>query len=255
MKDRVVNSKKLKEALDKLPVKEQFQTGFENLDRMIVSMREGDLVIVSGLSGTGKSQILVSMARNMERLNPLFFSYEMPIHELLERFGDNLASFYLPLMNTSGAPKWIESKIIEAQKQYGTKVVFIDHLHYLVDSATASNRNSSDIIGALVRELKQTAKRTKTVIVLACHVRRLPTKGARPTINDLRDSSNIGNEADVVLILQRVGQKRTKSGEPEEVLISNDAWLYIEKCRHFGGQLGRVKLTFNEDGLYEEVER
>lgn len=251
--DRIVESRKLKEAIDKLPEKETFSTGFNLLDKMVRGAREGDLWVVSGLSGTGKSQFMVSMARNMQDLHPLFFSYEMSVPELLERFGDNITSFYLPLFNTNGSPEWIEKKILEAKNKFNTKVVFIDHLHYLVSPNTASNRNSSEIIGAIVRELKQVAKRNKVVIVLACHVRRINAKGARPTMNDLRDSSNIGNESDVVLMLQRVGDKR-KTAEDEEVLISNDAILYIDKCRHFGGRLGKIRLIFNEEGFYEETE-
>lgn len=199
---------------------------------------------------------MVSMARGMEELHPLFFSYEMPILELLERFGEGLTSFYLPLQNTSGTAEWLERKIIEAKTKYETKIVFIDHLHYLVDSSTASNRNSSEIIGALVRSIKNIAKRQKVAIVLACHVRRVNAKGARPTMNDLRDSSNIANESDVVLILQRVGDKRNKVEEDldsSDILISNDAMLYVEKCRHFGGKLGKIRLMFDEDGFYKEA--
>ena len=251
--DRVVESRKLASAILKMPERAIHATGFERLDEMIVGVREGDLIIVSGLSGTGKSQLMVSMARQMEGLHPLFFSYEMPIYELLERFGEQLTSFYLPLLTTSGAPSWIEKIIKQTKEKHNTKVVFIDHLHYLIDTSTAANRNSSEIIGSLVRQLKQVAKANQVAIILACHVRRLPGKGARPTINDLRDSSNIGNEADVVLMLQRVGQKRSKGDDDEGILISNDAWLYIDKCRHFGGRLGRIRLTFSENGFYEEV--
>ncbi len=255
--DRIVESRKLAKALESRKEVQSFSTGFGLLDNMVRGAREGDLWIVSGLTGAGKSQLMVSMARNMESLHPLFFSYEMPAPELLERFGENMTSFYLPLLTTSGYPSWIEKKIIEAKTKYGTRVVFIDHLHYLIDPNTASNRNSSEIIGALVRQLRQVARRNNVIMILACHVRRINSKGQRPTLNDLRDSSNIANESDVVLILHRMGDKRGRKEETHEssdVVISNDAILYVDKCRHFGGRLGKIRLMFDENGFYKEAE-
>src|SRR3990167_7397990 len=129
--DRLVEGKKLAEALAKLPPRHYSQTGFASLDDLVLGMRDGDLWIISGLTGSGKSQLAVSMARQMEAEFPLFLSYEMGAPELIERFGNKLTNFTLPLLATSGYPEWIDKKISEAQAKYGTKVVFIDHLHYL----------------------------------------------------------------------------------------------------------------------------
>lgn len=253
--DRLVEGKKLAEALAKLPPRHYSHTGFDRLDDLVLGMRDGDLWVISGLTGSGKSQLAVSMARKMEDEFPLFLSYEMGAPELVERFGKEITNFALPLLATSSYPEWIDKKIVEAQEKYNTKVVFIDHLHYLIDPKTASNRNSSEIIGALVRQIKTIANIRKVKIVLLCHVRRINEKGGRPTLNDLRDSSNIANEADVVLILHRIGAKRTKEEDMDsDILITNDAWLYVDKCRHHKGRLGRVRLSYNEDGFYHEQE-
>ena len=256
-KDRIISSHELAKELAGLPPQRKFATGFKQLDYMTAGLREGDLVILSGLSGSGKTQLAISMINQyaQQDIGTLMFSYEISTQELFERFNTNLPLFYLPRIPTSSAPRWIEQKIVEAKKKYDTKIIFIDHLHYLIDMSTSRNMNSSEIIGSLVREFKKMARQQRVCIVLLCHVRKIPTKNTRPTIADLRDSSNIGNEADIVMLLHRTGQRRQTPKDREKgVLLSNDAWLYLDKVRHYGGQVGRIKMTFRTDGFYEEVD-
>lgn len=254
--DRVVSSKELQKELASLPAQKKFDTGFPILDEMSAGWREGDLVVLSGLSGVGKTQFAVSLIKGFSALDipVLMFSYEISTQELFERFGEDVPVFYLPRIPASSAPSWIRRKIEEGIEKFGIKIVFIDHLHYLVDTSTILNRNSSEIIGHMVRELKTTARELRVCIVLICHVRKLSSKYERPHMADLRDSSNIGNEADLVLMLHRMKSRRKKAEEDDGVLISNDAWLYLDKVRHHGGRTGRIKYFFDDKGFYVEEE-
>jgi ATP-dependent Clp protease ATP-binding subunit ClpA len=49
---------------------------------------------------------------------------------------------------------WVEKKIIEGKAKYNSSVVFIDHLHFIVDFG----ENMSIEIGKTMRELKRMAK-------------------------------------------------------------------------------------------------
>ena len=252
--DRVVSSRELLEELSKIEPQKTFNSGYYNLDRMTKGFKEGDLVILSGLTGAGKSQFAVALAKKYiaQDINPLFFSYEISSQELFERFGQEVPIFYLPRINKSKSPQWIELKIQEAIKEYGTKVVFIDHLHYLVDEYTTRSKNTSEMLGQMCRDFKQIARKQRVVIFLLCHVRKFTT--TRPNMQDVKDSSGIIQEADAVLIIHRTGKKRSRksANQEEEFETDNKATLYLDKVRRMGGKLGKIDYVFDNGDFIED---
>lgn len=263
--DRVVSSQEMAKELAQIEPQKSFSTGYYHLDDMTKGFKEGDLVILSGLTGNGKTEYAVSLAKRFieQDANPLFFSYEISSQELLERFGTPVPTFYLPRVPKSKAPQWIEAKINEAITKFNTKVVFIDHLHYLVDEYTTRSKNTSEMLGQLCRDFKGIARRCKVVIFLLCHVRKFST--TRPNMQDVKDSSGIIQEADVVMIIHRTGKKRARksankrseefpdfAADDEQYEVGNTAALYLDKVRRRGGKIGKIDLIF-EDGLYKEL--
>lgn len=255
--DRIVSSIELAKELASATPQKTFSTGYLHLDRMTMGFKEGDLVILSGLTGNGKTEYAVSLAKRYVENNtpPLFFSYEISSQELLERFGDPMPVFYLPRVSKSKTPLWIEEKVAEGIKKYGTKIVFIDHLHYLVDDSTTRTKNTSEMLGQMCRDFKQLARRQKVVIFLLCHVRKFTS--TRPNMQDVKDSSGIIQEADAVMIIHRTGKKRSRKAaqdnwDEEEQEVGNEAILYLDKVRRRGGKIGKINLVF-EDGLYKEL--
>lgn len=251
--DRVVSSTELLEELSKQEPQRGFTTGFYHLDKMTMGFKEGDLIILSGLTGGGKTAFAVTLAKKFieKEATPLFFSYEISSQELLERFGMPVPVFYLPRIPKSKSPDWIEQKIIEGIQKYNTKVVFIDHLHYLVDEYTTRSKNTSEMLAQMCRDFKQIARRQKVIIVLLAHVRKFAT--TRPSMQDIKDSSGIIQEADTVLIIHRVGKKRSKTSanDDEEYEIDNKAILYVDKVRRMGGRLGKIDLEFIDNSFVE----
>lgn len=261
--DKIISSYELVKLLEaeKDKVNETFFTGWEDFDLMTKGIRAGDVVTISGLSGHGKSQFAISMLKKLseQRIYSVYFSFELSNYEVIERFNGDIPLFYLPELPTDSAPAWIFKKTKEAMENYeGVRFIFIDHLHYLTNTSLNYNANKSAIIGDMVRKFKMMARQLNVVVVLLCHVRRLTDREGRPTMDDLRDSSDIANESSLVLLLHRKGKKRRvkKKGEEEdeeEIPLANDAWLYIDKVRRHGGQTGRIKFTLNENGFYEET--
>ena len=257
MKDRILTSLELKEELKELAPQKSFDTGYFNLDVMTKGFREGDLVILSGLTGSGKTEMAVSLSKKFisQNVYPLWFSYEISSQELFERFGEPTPLFYLPrVVNGFQDPtRWVEQKIMEAKSRGDIKVVFIDHLHYLVDYLTTRNKNTSEMLGYMCREFKHIARRQRVVIFLVAHVRKFDT--ARPHLQDIKDSSGIIQEADYVFIVHRTGKKRSRKAQndlEEDYDLGNTATLYIDKARRQGSKLGNIKFVF-ENNEFKEV--
>lgn len=240
--DRIVSSAELQKELSTLEPQKGWETGLYHLDKMTQGFKEGDLVILSGLTGNGKTTFAITLAQQFIKQNalPLFFSYEMSSQELLEKFEQPIPTFYLPRIPKSKSAEWIESKIKEAITKHDVKIVFIDHLHYLVDEWTTRTKNTSEMLGQMCRDFKQIARKHKVVIFLLCHVRKFTTD--HPQMQDVKDSSGIIQEADTVLIIHR-GKKKVG----EEYELDTNATLYVEKVRRMGGKLGKIDLTFDGD--------
>src|SRR3990167_4579030 len=255
--DRVVSSHELREEFATLPKQKGFSSGYASLDRYIGELREGDLVILTGLTGEGKTALGVSLTKKINAELPcLWFSFEISSQELFERFGMEMPVFYLPRMITSKAPAWIEKKILEAKQNFEAKAVFIDHLHYLTDDISVRNRNLPEILGNLCRQFKMMARQHRLIIFLLAHVRRVKPGRTRPTIDDIKDASGIAQEADTVLIIQRSGARRSKKLDEDEIPeLSTDVKIWIDKNRRTG-RLGMVPMYFDpEDMIHKEVEQ
>ena len=72
-----------------------------------------------------------------------------------------------------------------------------------------------------------------------------------PTIDDLRDSSFVAQESDIVMMLWR--NKERDNTNPVGYRYTNDAVLTVEKNRRTG-KLGYVKLSFN-NGRFIEIRK
>jgi replicative DNA helicase len=139
--------------------------------------------------------------------------------------------------------EWIEKKVIEGIVKFNSKVVFIDHLHFIVPF---SQERQDLKIGETMRELKSIAKRWNICIFLICHLKKT-RMDTNPDLEDLRDSSFIAQEADTVILLWR----RTIR-EDGEIKVTNQINLSIQANRRTG-KTGNIKLTY-QDGHFTEYD-
>ena len=220
------------------------------LDEMTDGFQAGQLVVMSGATGNGKSQFLQSLTRNFSEQNVpcLWFSYEMPVLELAQRFGDEVPSIAIPNKNVESSMDWLKIRILEGISKFGSRIIFIDHLHYLLDLKSLQGVNTSIAIGSMMRELKKFALETETTIFLVSHLAKTKID-ENPTIADLRDSSFVAQEADIVMIIWR--SKVDDSNSPSGFRYTNESFLSIDKNR-WNGKLGYVKLTYNQ-GRFAEI--
>lgn len=244
--DRLITSKQAWDNLEeerKNPLP-KFFSKIPSLDRMLDGFREGDLVVVSGITKQGKTTFCQTLTSNLsaQEIPCLWFSYEMAQLEFLSKFKPELPNFTLPAKLKGNSLKWIEERIIEGQAKYGTKVIFIDHLHFLLDMQGLSSKNTSLVIGGIMRELKKIALYRKVCIVIIAHTTKIRFEN-EPELADIRDSSFIGQEADTVLMIWR---KRANG------IMTNEARLSVLANRRTG-ENGRVPLIF-KNGYFTEAD-
>ncbi len=175
------------------------------LDRYCDGFRDGELIVISGPTKNGKTLLAQSltMAFVKQQEFPLWFTYEVPARQFLSQFPE-LPLFYLPQKLKAHVLTWVEERIRESFEKYRTRIIFLDHLHYLFDMARV--KSPSIEIGTVIRRLKTMAVDLGLCIFLLCHT----TKGTRDddlTYASIRDSSFVAQESDCVLLVQRYPEK------------------------------------------------
>lgn len=250
--DKVVEAKELWAEIQKTKKTDTFSpmTKIPKLDEIIGGFREGQVVIVSAPTGEGKSSFCQTLTKNFSEQNVpcIFFSYEMGNEEFLMKF-PTIPVFYMPTQTKQNSLMWLESKIYESIAKYKTKIVFIDHLHFLLEmEKMAQAKNLSLLIGMMMRELKRLALEHSLIIFLISHIKKTQFNQA-PELDDLRDSSFVAQESDIVMMLRR--ETENDPDNPRNKIKTNRTILSVLKNRRTGN-LGNVKLIYLNNQFTEE---
>lgn len=241
--DRIISSHELKKILEETDQNlENFSSGFVQYDKFCKGFETGELIVLSGYTGMGKTSLAQTFTANFAKdmNHTLWFSYEMPPRQFLRKF-NVLPLFYVPKEIKGSAISWIEEKIIEAKVKYGIKIVMIDHLHFLIDMIKMNSPSLE--IGTIVRSLKTLCIKHNIVIFLIAHTTK-PKGNKMPGLEDFRDSSFITQEADCAMAIQRAKEPGGSYGP--------DSWLIILKHRREGVMGKKIKLTY-QDNLFQEI--
>lgn len=181
------------------------------LDKDLGTFEEGELTVIAGPTGSGKTTLAQSLTMSFieQNLQPVWFSFEMPWRQFLSRFHpDHLPRFYGPVRLSQKSLSWIETRIWEAKIKYGCSIVFVDHLHFLLDLGRV--KNASMEIGEIVRKLKRIALKHNLIFFLIAHT--VKVRGDQEFgLGDVRDSGLIEAEADNVLYIWRDRGKENRS--------------------------------------------
>lgn len=185
-------------------------TGNWVLDRMTMGLAPGELTVIGGATSNGKTALSMNIAANVAKQGKsvLFVTLEMTHGEAGVRFrkilGEeqylNTAANIFFQKNDELSWKSIDGLIRKAKEEAECELVVIDHLHYF----TREVQNVADELGNITKELKKNAIRHQLPIILISHTRKAPDSHTRKTgINDLRGSSYIAQDADIVLMVER----------------------------------------------------
>lgn len=210
--DRIVSSHEL--AKDLANIKDSdfiIPTGVVTFDRLHKGgVEAGELIVVTGPTGEGKTTWLMSVTKNMIKndVQSAWFTLEVTPRQFMKKIAheENVPLFYLPRENRENELWWIEERIIEAKVKHDIKVVFIDHLHQIFSMAKMNgNVNLSMEIGDMVAKIKNMAIQHNLVIFLIAHSKDDPSGSTRePRKEDIRDSGLISRLSDTIVGVWRV---------------------------------------------------
>lgn len=187
-------------------------SGIPGLDAAIDGFQGGELITISGPTKNGKTLLAQSVTVNLAKsLNyPQWYTFEVPLRQFLSQFPPGkLPLMYMPTKLKAHAMDWLEERIQEGFQKFHSRIVFLDHLHYLVDLARM--RNPSLEIGQVIRRLKTLAVDGGFIIFLLCHT----TKGKPENLSyeAIRDSSFVSQESDSVFMIRRTPEKGENTAE------------------------------------------
>lgn len=207
-------------------------TGFIDLDKKLGGMNGGDLIVLAGRPGQGKSSLAESIAEHVARgglpvgLIELEQSAEqVALREMGRRAGLSAHDIRRGALNEdewqqvvgvagalNGLPLWIDdrsglnlaqirAKLSQWKLRHGIRLAVIDHLH-LTESV---GRDRVAEISSLTRGLKTLAKQLGIPILVLAQLSRAveQREDHRPQLSDLRASGSIEEDSDVVIFVYR----------------------------------------------------
>lgn len=249
---KLIWSDALLEEIKTRPKKSVHQTNIPELDELIGGFREQQLITISAHSKHGKTTFGTFLLGGMEELNPVMIPLEQSNEEIVEQRSENgysIPKFLSPAkLAAQVTVDWIEQRIIEGIAKYNTKFVLIDHLGYIDNYGTDGKFRRENLayrLGEVMRSLKNIAKRWNVIIVLLVHISQ-KDEGKPPTLEDIKNSSDILQESDMVIMLWRKNEQRKK------VRVYENKTLVSVLANRRTGRNGNIGLAFNKDsGNYE----
>ena len=241
-------------------------TGFAKLDTMTSGFQNSELIILGARPSIGKTAMALSMMEHIavdQKIPCGFFSLEMSAITLGQRLlsqtarvpGQKLKSGMLRIEDfqklQQAASRCFEAPLyiidvpnmplldLKAMARrmvvnQGVKVIFIDYIGLI--STDNPNTQVWEQVSEVSKSLKALARELNIPIIALCQVSR-DAEGNEPSLNQLRGSGSIEQDADVVMVLHR---DRLKAEDQENPV--QDAKLIVAKQRN--GATGDVDILF-----------
>lgn len=243
------------------------RSGFTALDQLIGGWRPGRLYIIAARPSIGKSAFAAAVAANAAEAGHVtqVFSLEMAVDELTER---SLAaksqvildkvSGTLPItpeeaarVAAAAARRYpgdvkiddsadqsvarIAAAVRRAARVNNAALVVIDYLQLIEPENDRDPRHQQ--VGRDSRKLKQLAKRCDIPVIVCCQLNRQVEgrEEGQPRLSDLRDSGEIEQNADAVLMLYR-----NKDATPSDTVQHIECLVAKQR----GGPTGKFSLNY-----------
>ena len=247
---------------------DSFATGFPSIDKWLGGgFRRGDLVVIGGEVGCGKSSLSLAMALRMSQAgtNAAFLTHEMSVERVMERAlaiegrarideirQGTLDEFARAAVGATAVRLRDRAPVIETLPMGGAEalggvlrrtldlqVAFIDPLQALA----VGGRSQDEDLAAAILALKALAIALNVAIVVTSHLHTSPAgrPNQRPTLDDFGALGAVKQHADVVLGIFREEMFQPNSG------VDGATELLVLKNRN--GNTGYVDLYFYKQWL------
>ncbi len=248
-------------------------SGFNDLDRMTNGFQKGDLIIIAGRPGMGKTALAINAAVNaaVEYSKSIgIFSLEMTTQQIILRMLSSLSGVGVYNLRTGflNNEQWnrvivaldklkkvniyiddaslvtaadIRTKARKMKMERNIDMLIIDYLQ-LMHGRSSGFQNRVQEVSEISRSLKILAKELNIPIVALSQLNRGVElrDNKRPMVADLRESGSIEQDADVIILIYRdeVYNKNKKDNKGKAEII-------IGKQRN--GPQGSIYLQFEKE--------
>ena len=251
-------------------------SGFQEIDNFTGGWQSTDLIIVGGASSMGKTSFALALAYNAAKHTntpTVIFSYEMSALQLIRRLAsmesgisnrhitngtlsnEELTKIHDTITKIESLPLFIDEgnitslgylvhRIKEYVKNKTVNFVMVDYLQLVTVKSKSLNREQE--VGKVARTLKNLAKELNITIIALSQLNRGVglRNNSKPTLSDLRESGEIEQAADVVILIYRpeyYGIEFDDNGNKTK----GTANIIFAKGRNIG--VGEITLTFKSD--------
>jgi predicted ATP-dependent serine protease len=220
-----------------------YKCGLPTIDEAINGFVPGEFIILSGRPKHGKSLTMRTFINNffIHGLLSCVFSYEEQPRYFYQNFpnGGRDITFYVPKKLRAFDLDWIIERAIEAKLKYDTRMVFIDHGHYLFNVAEKNSTGAASDVG---RRLKRLAVDEGLIIFLIWHIMKVNIASVTELDQALiRDSGLMCGEADDLLFTYR---QVTSTG----LISTSESYITVDFSRRTGAM--KLLVPIVKDGAF-----
>jgi replicative DNA helicase len=231
-------------------------TGFRDLDELTNGLHAGQLIVIAGRPGLGKSTLGLDFLRNASikhSLAAVLFSLEMGKSEITMRLLSAEARVPLQRMRTghmndddwnklarrmgeaASAPMFLDdspnmtmmeirAKARRLKQRHDLRLVVLDYLQLMSSPRRVESRQQE--VAEMSRSLKLLAKELEVPVVAISQLNRGAEQRSdkRPQLADLRESGAIEQDADMVILLHREDayeKESPRAGEADLIVAKN----------------------------------
>ena len=246
--------------------RESLQWGFSRLDGAL-HVSGGDMVVLGGYASAGKTALALQLAFHIAGKKRVgFFSYETSADKLMDRtVACQALVSYQKIMSDRLEPQDLKQVLsmreylLPAQLEYletsgmtvsgiGSyamarhyDVIVVDYLQKIPVSRGGRQLSDFERVSQVSSDLQQLGRRTGKVILALSQLSRPDGEGKAPTMSSLRQSGQIEQDADVVLLLYKELPKDPRSRRCLDIAKNKDGLAGVGILLEFDGDNQRFK--------------